>query len=223
MLAATRAKGAGSHAGASRDSACAPQDSLGALSTGQIQRQSSACCLCGGNDTVVVSRFNRWLYPPVNVTCRGCGLVFLDPMPTDKEINAYYKDQFWLRSQGSDEPTEKTILRAARDGESRLSLLLPLLPSLGYTRYCQRAYGIAMQSAPLADVDFADKNSISSPATIRSSTCAIRWRPCGACMIFSSPTDIFTYRCPIWAIRTCGRFATSMPGIFTASATKLWS
>jgi 2-polyprenyl-3-methyl-5-hydroxy-6-metoxy-1,4-benzoquinol methylase len=146
------------------------------------------CRLCGGNDTVVVSRFDRWLNPLVNVMCRGCGLVFLDPMPTDEEINTFYKDQFWLRSQGSDEPTEKTILRASRDGESRLSLLSPLLkpgmrildvgagggeflvaarrrgfevdgiePSLGYARYCQRAYGIAMQSAPLADVNFGDK------------------------------------------------------------------
>ncbi len=85
------------------------------------------CRLCGGNDTVVVGRFDRWLNPLVNVMCRGCGLVFLDPMPTDEEINAYYRDQFWLRSQGSDEPTEKTILRAARDGESRLSLLSPLI------------------------------------------------------------------------------------------------
>ena len=51
------------------------------------------CRLCGGNDTVVVSRFDRWLNPLVNVMCRGCRLVFLDPMPTDEEINAYYKDQ----------------------------------------------------------------------------------------------------------------------------------
>jgi SAM-dependent methyltransferase len=85
------------------------------------------CRLCGGNDTVVVSRFDRWFNPLVNVMCRGCGLVFLDPMPTDEEIDAYYKDQFWLRSQGSDEPTEKSILKAARYAESRLSLLSPLL------------------------------------------------------------------------------------------------
>lgn len=85
------------------------------------------CRLCGGNDFVVVSRFDRWFNPLVNVMCRGCGLVFLDPMPTDAETNAYYKDQFWLRSQGSDQPTEKTVLKAARDAEGRLSLLSPWL------------------------------------------------------------------------------------------------
>lgn len=85
------------------------------------------CRLCGGEDFVVVSRFDRWFNPLVNVLCRGCGLVFLDPMPTDAEINAYYKDQFWLRSQGSDEPTEKTIMRATRGAERRLSMLAPWL------------------------------------------------------------------------------------------------
>ena len=85
------------------------------------------CRLCGSSDSIVVSRFDRWFNPLLNVMCLGCGLVFLDPMPTDEELNAYYKDQFWLRSQGSDEPTERTIARAARYAQSRLALLLPLL------------------------------------------------------------------------------------------------
>jgi 2-polyprenyl-3-methyl-5-hydroxy-6-metoxy-1,4-benzoquinol methylase len=86
-----------------------------------------ACRLCDGTDLFVASRFDRWLNPLVNVMCRDCGLIFLDPMPTDAEANAYYKDQFWLRSQGSDEPTAKTILKAARHAEGRLTMLSPWL------------------------------------------------------------------------------------------------
>lgn len=85
------------------------------------------CCLCGGKDLVIVSRFDRWFNPLVNVLCRGCGLVFLDPMPTVEEVDNYHSRQFWLQSQGSVEPTEKTITRASQGAEGRLSMLASML------------------------------------------------------------------------------------------------
>jgi len=85
------------------------------------------CPLCGNGETAVISRFDRWFNPLVNVLCRRCGLIFLDPMPTDEELDQYYKHQFWSRSQGSEEPTPRTIERATRHAQGRLSNLSPFL------------------------------------------------------------------------------------------------
>lgn len=85
------------------------------------------CPLCGGDDSVVIGRLDRWFNPLVNVLCRRCGLIFLDPMPTDEELDRYYRDQFWSRSQGSDEPTAKTIAKDTRYSQGRLALLAPFL------------------------------------------------------------------------------------------------
>jgi SAM-dependent methyltransferase len=59
--------------------------------------------------------------------CRQCGLVFLDPMPTEAEVDEYYKHHYWLRSQGASEPTAKTILRGERRARERLRMLAPVL------------------------------------------------------------------------------------------------
>ncbi len=85
------------------------------------------CPLCGGSDSVVIGRFDRWFNPLVNVLCRHCGLIFLDPTPTDEELDRYYKEQFWSRSQGSDQPTAKTIANYRRYSQGRLALLAPFL------------------------------------------------------------------------------------------------
>jgi 2-polyprenyl-3-methyl-5-hydroxy-6-metoxy-1,4-benzoquinol methylase len=85
------------------------------------------CPLCDSDDRVVIGRLDRWFNPLVNVLCRYCGLIFLDPMPSDEELDRYYTDQFWSRSQGSDEPTAKTIAKATRYSRGRLELLAPFL------------------------------------------------------------------------------------------------
>jgi 2-polyprenyl-3-methyl-5-hydroxy-6-metoxy-1,4-benzoquinol methylase len=85
------------------------------------------CNLCGGEDFVVVRTRDRYLKRLINVMCRNCGLVFLDPMPTDEDINNYYRHHFWKASQGGDEPTAKRLLRDTRGSKFRLDMVADLL------------------------------------------------------------------------------------------------
>ncbi len=206
------------------------------------------CPLCGNNDAVLVSRFDRWFNPLVNVMCRRCGLVFLDPMPTDQELDQYYRDQFWSRSrqrrtdrkdhrQGDALFGRTTIPAgagpAARHAHSRRRRRRRRVSVSGAdsrSRASSRASAMRAIAGRHTGSTFmprrspipnsATKRSISSPATIRSSTCAIRCARLSACTTISSPMDISMCRCPIWVIRTCcGIF---MPVTCAASAMKLW-
>ena len=85
------------------------------------------CNLCGGDDFLVVGRRDRWFNRLVNVMCRRCGLIFLDPMPTADEVDRYYAEEYRLHYQGVAEPTPKHLLRSTRGAEGRLRNLAPIL------------------------------------------------------------------------------------------------
>jgi SAM-dependent methyltransferase len=85
------------------------------------------CNLCDGTDFVVVARRDRWLNPLTNSLCRHCGLVGLDPMPTDAEVARFYAGEYRRRYAGSTEPTPKHLLRSRRSAELRLAMLKPRL------------------------------------------------------------------------------------------------
>ena len=89
--------------------------------------ESVPCNLCGRSDRVVVRTRDRYLKRLVNVMCRHCGLVFQDPMPREKEVNAYYKDRFWHWTQGAAEPTPKILARDTTGAQMRLARLVPLV------------------------------------------------------------------------------------------------
>ena len=54
--------------------------------TAATVRPAGACTLCGGSETRerFVKLERRFL------ECRGCGLVWIDPMPTPADLDAYY-------------------------------------------------------------------------------------------------------------------------------------
>jgi 2-polyprenyl-3-methyl-5-hydroxy-6-metoxy-1,4-benzoquinol methylase len=76
---------------------------------------------------IIASHRDRWLQPLTNVMCRHCGLIFLQPMPTDNETDDHYRNHFWLRSQGTIKPTAKQIKRNMRNADTRMAMLAHLL------------------------------------------------------------------------------------------------
>jgi 2-polyprenyl-3-methyl-5-hydroxy-6-metoxy-1,4-benzoquinol methylase len=80
------------------------------------------CNLCGGEDFVVVGTRDRYLKRLINVMCRGCGLVFQNPMATDEELHSYYRHRFWQASQGQSEPKPKQMVRDIRYATTRLNV-----------------------------------------------------------------------------------------------------
>jgi 2-polyprenyl-3-methyl-5-hydroxy-6-metoxy-1,4-benzoquinol methylase len=86
-----------------------------------------ACNLCGSSDKSVIGTRDRWLNPLTNVICTHCGLIRVDPMPTDAELERYYTDHYRLHYQSTLEPTPKTIERGMAGAKARLSYLSQLI------------------------------------------------------------------------------------------------
>ncbi len=85
------------------------------------------CNLCSGTDFVVIARRDRWLNPLTNSICRRCGLVCLDPMPTEAEVADFYSRKYRRHYDGAAEPTAKHLLRSRRSAELRFRILEPHL------------------------------------------------------------------------------------------------
>ncbi len=86
-----------------------------------------ACNLCGSGEKSVIATRDRWLNPLTNVICTNCGLIRVDPMPTDAELDRYYTDHYRLHYQSTLEPTPKTIERGMSGAKTRLSYLSKLI------------------------------------------------------------------------------------------------
>jgi SAM-dependent methyltransferase len=89
--------------------------------------ESRSCVLCGGNERSVVGTRDRYWKPLRNVLCSGCGLVFLDPMPTADEIERYYRNEYREHYHGDSKPRAKAMLRDERGARERVALLAPQL------------------------------------------------------------------------------------------------
>lgn len=85
--------------------------------------ETVACDLCGSREAIVVGRYDRWLNPLRNVMCRGCGLVRLDPMPTEAETALYYRSVYRRHYHGEERPRAKATIRAKRWAEARVEAL----------------------------------------------------------------------------------------------------
>lgn len=89
--------------------------------------ESLPCAVCTARERMVVGTRDRYFQPLRNVLCLRCGLVFLDPMPTSAEIDAYYRDEYRQHYHGDSAPRAKALLRDERGARERLALLAGLL------------------------------------------------------------------------------------------------
>ena len=95
--------------------------------TGELR----ACELCGGTDHEVVGRRDRYGNRLRTVLCRGCGLVFTNPMPTDYEVDTFYRRDYRKHYHNAHEPTRKAIYKAMGGADGRYRSLKRFLPSDG--------------------------------------------------------------------------------------------
>ncbi len=97
----------------------------------RFRGEMRACELCGGTDHEVVGWRDRYFSPLRTVLCRRCGLVFTNPMPTEDEVDAFYRLHYRKHYHNAYEPTAKAIYKASRGAEGRFRALLPHLPPGG--------------------------------------------------------------------------------------------
>lgn len=129
------------------------------------------CRLCGSppEEHVVYATRDRRMRPLRTVRCPRCDLVFSNPMPTDEELDRFYRAEYRTLYKGSAGPQPHRILRAARAGVKRARLLSRLVdPGAavldigsggGETIYAMRRLGYDAQGIePGADyAEFAGK------------------------------------------------------------------
>jgi 2-polyprenyl-3-methyl-5-hydroxy-6-metoxy-1,4-benzoquinol methylase len=92
--------------------------------------RSEACVLCEGREVRVIARTDRRLKPLTTVCCAGCGLIRVDPMPTEAELAAYYRVLYRLDYQLAGRraaPPRFHLTRSRREAERRAALLAPVL------------------------------------------------------------------------------------------------
>ena len=76
--------------------------------------EAISCILCGWQASDIVSRFDRKKKPLVTRLCRGCGLVFNDPIPSDEDLSAFYATHYRLEYKGAFRPRGRQIIRNFR-------------------------------------------------------------------------------------------------------------
>jgi SAM-dependent methyltransferase len=86
--------------------------------------QSIACNLCGSHEkTVICTKDRRWK-PLRTVACSDCGLMRTDPMPTDEELEQYYRNEYRLDYQlAGTRPPKVHLVRSLRGAHNRAAAL----------------------------------------------------------------------------------------------------
>lgn len=81
---------------------------------------TDSCPLCGGTERPVVSERDRHGKPLRTVICSDCGIVTNDPIPSDEELAAFYRQDYRTEYKGSVEPRMRQIWRNFRGTEGHI-------------------------------------------------------------------------------------------------------
>lgn len=81
---------------------------------------SSACPCCGESEARIISTVDgKTRQPLTTISCSGCGLGRIDPLPTAVELEAWYTNHYRQAYKGCESPGMKYVLRAARNARDR--------------------------------------------------------------------------------------------------------
>lgn len=78
------------------------------------------CPLCGGTERSPVSERDRHGKPLRTVICRDCGIVTNDPIPSDEELAAFYRQDYRTEYKGAAEPRMRQVWRNFRGTEQHI-------------------------------------------------------------------------------------------------------
>lgn len=91
--------------------------------------QLQLCDLCGGSKFTIISQHDRHGLPLTTGICEGCGLVSHLPVPSEKEVAAYYARDYRNDYHGESAPSPRRIMRAWNNGARILNQLAPHIPA----------------------------------------------------------------------------------------------
>lgn len=89
--------------------------------------ESNPCDLCNSMERRTVGTRDRYGHKLHTVMCTNCGLVFLDPMPTEEEVNLYYTRFYRKHYHNVVTPRKKDVVSAFHGARLRHELIAPLI------------------------------------------------------------------------------------------------
>ena len=88
----------------------------------QFFQATDHCPYCSSKDAFVVSVVDgKTKKELITVSCGGCGLGRVDPLPSERELEEWYKEKYRQSYKGLEKPKLKYILRAARNAKERFN------------------------------------------------------------------------------------------------------
>ena len=90
-------------------------------------RRDQPCDLCGRHDVEPVSNRDRRGNPLATVVCRHCGLVSHETIPTDDELDQYYRQDYRQDYHGELTPGAHRVIRAWQNGGRLVNRLRPFI------------------------------------------------------------------------------------------------
>lgn len=91
----------------------------------ETYRAQSPCNLCGGTEGVLIQNRDRRGDPLAVTCCAGCGLAYVDPLPSADELADFYAHRYRTEYKKALEPRLKHVYRAGRVALQRLRRLVP--------------------------------------------------------------------------------------------------
>jgi SAM-dependent methyltransferase len=90
--------------------------------------EAVSCNLCGSEETQLICDTDRRWKLLRTVVCAACGLLRTDPMPTDPELEEYYRCFYRLDYQSAgDKPPQYHLVRSWREARARAAYLAEFL------------------------------------------------------------------------------------------------
>ncbi|MFN9805422.1 MAG: class I SAM-dependent methyltransferase [Betaproteobacteria bacterium] len=83
-------------------------------------RAATACTLCQSSDGTLVAVSDRHGKPLPVTCCAGCGLTYVDPIPTREELARFYAERYRLEYKQASQPAVRHIYRAGKVALGRL-------------------------------------------------------------------------------------------------------
>lgn len=88
-----------------------------------------ACPVCGSDNHRPILQWDRRMKRLPTALCDDCGLFFTNPMPTDGELEAYYRDLYRLDYQFARlRPRANHVRRKSAEADARFAAMQPFLP-----------------------------------------------------------------------------------------------
>lgn len=90
--------------------------------------EAIACNLCGSDARTVICKTDRRWKKLKTVACSDCGLMRTDPMPTDAELDDYYRNEYRIDYQmAGNRPPKFHLVRSMREARNRAAHLVDAL------------------------------------------------------------------------------------------------